>query len=374
MPIALVRFDEPPSEAQPVLVDGNSEHAQQQRRPDANADDEQQRQQRAVPFPTDRVLPVWTFPCVRWEEWAESAGADAAPRPSPELLEAFERTHPPPGSMIVRPCRALTLSLRDCLRARPGCALVCADYGNAELAIAAHLSHDPALIAALKQPGDPFEQIARELRGRPSARPVERDERDRAKRSCYSMLYGGGSPDATRRFFASFPQLEKLIEALRERCQRPGGVVRTIAGRARHFSEQERRDATLIRRRALNAVTQGSVADLVKMAMIANDSLEGRLRAASGSATLRCRLLMHLHDELVYEVGEPALGALGAPTAAAVPSGTPPCDPDVLRLAVRGILEGMEGVGARARLLAPLRVKVKVGVRWGSVTDYPVSL
>lgn len=314
----------------------------------------------AVPWPADKVHALSLYACAEATDWAVSGDAGArAPDGAPP--GAFERTHPPRGALVVRPSARVRVCLRECVRARPGCVLVTADYRNAELTIAAHFALDRKLAHALSGERDPFETIALLLRKPPSDSRVHREERDAAKGACYCVLYGGGSRDAEARVFDAFPAVSALIARLQRSCAQPGAAVRTLCGRRRVFTEQERRDSGLLRRRALNALCQGSVADLIKLAMLANDDLEERLTAATG-APARARLLMHVHDELIYEVGPvELLERRGACIAA---------ERDLLGLAVTGIVDGMTGAGARAALSLPLRVSVKVGATWGGAAPY----
>ena len=314
----------------------------------------------AVPWPADKVHALSLYACAEATDWAVSGDAGArAPDGAPD--GAFERTHPPRGALVVRPSARVRVCLRECVRARPGCVLVTADYRNAELTIAAHFALDRKLAHALSGERDPFETIALLLRKPPSDSRVHREERDAAKGACYCVLYGGGSRDAEARVFDAFPAVSALIARLQRSCAQPGAAVRTLCGRRRVFTEQERRDSGLLRRRALNALCQGSVADLIKLAMLANDDLEERLTAATG-APARARLLMHVHDELIYEVGPvELLERRGACIAA---------ERDLLGLAVTGIVDGMTGAGARAALSLPLRVSVKVGATWGGAAPY----
>jgi DNA polymerase I-like protein with 3'-5' exonuclease and polymerase domains len=207
--------------------------------------------------------------------------------------------------------------------------LVCADYKNAELAIAAHMSNDENLCTALRSGTDPFILIARRLRRKICLQEVSEAEHARAKQDLYSVMYGGGSPELEKRFFECFPRVKELIASLQAQAHAKG-VVYTVAG--------------------------------LKMAMVANDGLEARLQR-SFAPGVRVRLLMQLHDELVYEVGPAALPTPRDPSDLA-------SDPDpaghVLRAAVASISAGMTGAGARVGLRVPLRTTVKVGATWGS--------
>ncbi|KAJ1628441.1 hypothetical protein T492DRAFT_1018063 [Pavlovales sp. CCMP2436] len=307
------------------------------------------------PYPADRVFLVSKYVAFDGSE-SGNATLDEAAR------ARFACTHPPAGALVLRPSRLLRFNLRDCVRARPGCMLVCVDYKNAELAIAASMSGDHNLCSALDAGDDPFRLIARQLRRKGKDLPIGDEERARAKQMFYAVLYGGGSPKVEQRFFECFPGVQALIDALRAKGAEEGGAVHTVAGRRRVFTAEERKDARLFRRRALNAVCQGSVADLLKISMVANNGLEARLQQTV-APSVRVRLLMQLHDELVYEVGPAAL-----PTFRSSSDHASERDPaeDILRVAIAGISEGMTEAGRSVGLRVPLRTTVKVGATWGS--------
>lgn len=369
MAVALLSFERPPPDQPALVLPAGAGGAETE---GGAAGAEAGGPRALVPWPADRVHGLLSYAAVQWSDWA----APGARPPEPHAAALLESTHPPPGALLVRPSRRIRVALRGCVRARPGCLLVSADYRSAELAVVAHLSADEGLLRALGAERDPFEAIALAMRP-PSARGADgggarvgADERGAAKAACYSLLYGAGCARVEAAFFGAFPRVGELIARLQQSCAQPGAAVHTPSGRRRLLSEAERADASLIRRRALNAVCQGCVADLLKGAMLANDDLEERLRASLGFP-VHVRLLMQLHDELVYEVG-PAPPHHSARGHGASPQPLP--QPDVLRHAVEGIVDGMTGAGRRAQLLLPLRVAVKVGLSWGGAEEYHCSL
>lgn len=324
-----------------------------------------------------------------------AAGADrhaaAVGAPQPAAAAEVEQgararlacTHPPPSAIVIEPATSSVLQLRDCFHARPSCVLIAADYAHAELSVVAHLARDsnlvgPALasdarLGALlaRTDVDAFRLIAVYLRAEPAeargahagagsapppaptceAHGVSDAERARAKRTVYAVLYGGGNSHDVDAFFRRFPAVEAVINALRRRCRRDS-YVETIAGRRRYIGLRTARavsradargapDANL--NKVFNTVCQGSVADLVKLAMVEADGLEQRLGA-------RCRMRAQLHDELIFEVAE-----------------------DAVERCARAIKERMEGVGGKVRMEPGLlRVKLKVGRTWGSLHDLEV--
>lgn len=200
----------------------------------------------------------------------------------------------------------------------PGHVLLAADYSQVELRVLAHLSGDPALIETFRAGRDIHEETARLVFGEAAGAEARR----RAKIINFSIIYGTSAFSLARelgtstaeaqkfidRYFAELPKvrefLDRTVEEARER-----GYSETIFGRRRQVPELRAPDRNLQqagRRIALNNPVQGSAADIIKLAMLRAD----RALAAGG---LRTRMILQVHDELVFEVpeGEPeAVGPL----------------------------------------------------------------
>ncbi|OYY63851.1 DNA polymerase I [Sphingomonas sp. 28-62-11] len=199
--------------------------------------------------------------------------------------------------------------IRDAFVAEPGNVLLAADYSQIELRLAAHMADVPALKQAFADGADIHSLTAQELFGE-----VNRDTRGRAKTINFAILYGisrwglAGRLDVTPdeaqamidRYFERFPGINNYIattiEEVRER-----GYTTTLFGRKCHFSrikssvQHERQGAE---RAAINAPIQGTSADIIKRAMV-------RMEPALIEAGLpNVRMLLQVHDELVFELPE----------------------------------------------------------------------
>jgi len=224
-----------------------------------------------------------------------------------------------------------------------GHALLAADYSQIELRVLAHLSGDRALLEIFRADRDVHEETARLVFG--DARSD--DARRRAKIINFSIIYGTSAFSLARelgtssgeaqkfidRYFAEMPQvreyLDRIVEEARER-----GYSETIFGRQRQVPELRAPDRALQqsgRRIALNMPIQGSAADIIKVAML-------RVARALEAGKLRTRMILQVHDELVFEVPEDERAAVGPLVA-----------------------EAMEGA---ADLSVPLKVRLGFGPSW----------
>jgi DNA polymerase-1 len=205
--------------------------------------------------------------------------------------------------------------IREAFVAPPGSKIVSADYSQIELRIMAHLSGDAGLLDAFAQGQDVHRATASEVFG-VAPHEVSADQRRTAKVINFGLIYGMtafglasnlgiGREDARRyieRYFTRYPGVARYMDSTREQARRQG-YVETVFGRRLWLPEINspngpRRQAA--ERAAINAPMQGTAADLIKLSMIA---------AAHwlGSAGLRSRLVMQVHDELVFEVPEEEL-------------------------------------------------------------------
>ncbi len=224
-----------------------------------------------------------------------------------------------------------------------GHVLLAADYSQIELRVLAHLSEDPALVKTFLEDRDVHEETARLVFGNA---PGE-DARRRAKIINFSIVYGASAFSLARelgasageaqafidRYFAELPQvrryLDRIVDEARER-----GHSETIFGRQRQVPELRAPDRALQqagRRIALNNPIQGSAADIIKVAML-------RVDKAIGERRLGTRMILQVHDELVFEV--------------------PRGEEEAVEPLVR---EAMEGA---ADLRVPLKVRLGFGPSW----------
>jgi len=200
--------------------------------------------------------------------------------------------------------------IRDAFIADPGHVLLSADYSQIELRLAAHMADVPQLKEAFREGVDIHSLTAEELFGR-----VDRDTRNQAKTINFAILYGSsawgiagrlGLPKdegkaIIDRYFERFPGIRAFIHSTLA-FARERGFTQTLFGRRTHFEPNIRSPNPSIRagaeRAAINAPLQGTSADLIKRAM-------ARMDAALAEAGLSdVRMLLQVHDELVFEVPE----------------------------------------------------------------------
>jgi DNA polymerase-1 len=201
----------------------------------------------------------------------------------------------------------------------PGWSLLTADYSQIELRILAHFSKDPRLVEAFAEDRDIHTVVAAEIFNVPEEQ-VTPNQRRMAKTVNFGVIYGlSGFGLATRlgitqteanlfieAYFRRYSGVEQFIRRTLESAQKIGRVE-TILGRRRAVSGIKNVDRmrTQVERIAVNAVLQGSAADLIKRAMLDVD----RRIAAEG---LKARMLLQIHDELVFEAPDSEIPTLAA--------------------------------------------------------------
>jgi DNA polymerase I len=202
--------------------------------------------------------------------------------------------------------------IRRAFIAEPGHLLLSADYSQIELRLAAHVAEVPELKQAFLDGVDIHALTASQVFGVPLAQ-MDASTRRRAKAINFGIIYGIsafglgaqiGVPQAEaaayiRAYFERFPAIRAYMERIKTDC-RNAGYVETIFGRKCWIAGI--RDANPARRagaerQAINAPLQGSAADIIKRAMI-------RIPAALAADGLRARMLLQVHDELLFEVPE----------------------------------------------------------------------
>ncbi len=208
--------------------------------------------------------------------------------------------------------------IREAFIAPAGSRIVSADYSQIELRIMAHISGDEGLAAAFNAGEDVHRATAAEVFGVPLAE-VTADQRRTAKVINFGLIYGMSAfglaanldleRDAAKlyidRYFTRYPGVARYMERTRAEARRQG-YVETVFGRRLWLPEINspngpRRSAA--ERSAINAPMQGTAADLIKLAMI---SVHGWMKREG----LRTRLVMQVHDELVFEVPEAELATV----------------------------------------------------------------
>lgn len=202
--------------------------------------------------------------------------------------------------------------IRRAFIAEEGCVLLSADYEQLELRVLAHLSGDEGFLGAFASRHDFHAAIAAKVYGiEPS--DVQPQMRAFAKQFAYGIAYGMSAYGVSQRlgidgeeaqafidaYYEQFPKLKGFLDAQVEQA-RADGFTTTMFGRRRYVPEltsSNYRVRAMGERMALNAPIQGSEADIVKRAMI---DVDRRLREDPGLG----RMLLSVHDELVFEVPE----------------------------------------------------------------------
>lgn len=211
----------------------------------------------------------------------------------------------------------------------PGWKLLAADYSQIELRILAHYSGDESMSAAFERDEDIHTLVASQVFGVP-LEEVTSAQRRSAKAVNFGVIYGqspfglakglGISQEEAAKFidgyFATYRGVTEFMVSTLDECRRQG-YVKTILGRRRAIQgvrpidqlslltdRPSRKPLTLPERTAVNSVIQGSAADMIKLAMLA---IHRRLRAEK----LPAKMLLQIHDELVFEVPADSTDALG---------------------------------------------------------------
>ncbi|MEE2733662.1 MAG: DNA polymerase I [Pseudomonadota bacterium] len=236
--------------------------------------------------------------------------------------------------------------IRQAFIARPGCKLLAADYSQIELRIMAHLSGDQSLLDAFNQGLDIHKATAAEVMG-VALEDVTSDMRRNAKAVNFGLIYGMSAFGLAKQlgigrkeaqnyidtYFQRYPGVHDYMERIREQAAHQG-YVETLFGRRLHLPEINSRNVPrrqAAERTAINAPMQGTAADIIKRAMIAVDAWLVKNQ-------LETRMIMQVHDELVFEVPDQEL--------------------DCITKEVTLLMEGA------ADLKVPLLVEVGVGDNW----------
>lgn len=237
--------------------------------------------------------------------------------------------------------------IRDCFIAAKGYeALLTADYSQIEMRIMAHLSNDEHLLAAFESGEDLHSSVASEVFGTEPSKTTP-EMRRQIKAMSYGLAYGLSSFGLSAQLGISPPEAQGLMDKYFERFggirdylktvvdeARKVGYTETILGRRRYLPDltnENRQRREVAERMALNAPIQGSAADIIKQAML-------NVESAITAKKMKSRLLLQVHDELIFEVV--------------------PGEADALSQLVR------KEMGAAYPLKAPLEVSIGLGTSW----------
>ena len=236
--------------------------------------------------------------------------------------------------------------IRQAFIAAPGCQILAADYSQIELRIMAHLSQDPGLLVAFAEGLDVHSATAAEVFG-VGIDQVSGDQRRKAKAINFGLIYGMSAFGLGKQlglgrneaqeyidlYFDRYPGVADYMARTRSLAHEKG-YVETLRGRRLYLPEinaRNRQRQQAAERTAINAPMQGTAADMIKQAMLAVDAW---LDASQTPA----RMIMQVHDELVFEADTSAAEEVGLKVS-----------------------ELMSGVGL---LDVPLVVDVGVGANW----------
>jgi len=227
-------------------------------------------------------------------------------------------THPNVQNIPIRSQEGIRI--REAFVPAEGMLLVSADYSQVELRIVAHYSGDESLIDAFANGEDIHRRTAAEVNGI-SPEQVSADQRAHAKAINFGIIYGSSAfgianqlgiaqaeAQATiQRYFARYAGVRRFLDQTVAAAQE-SGFVRTLLGRRRYLPDLRSRNRALrqaAERMAVNSVIQGTAADLIKKAMV--EVHEGLRETGLGA-----RMLLQVHDELVFETPPDELAALSA--------------------------------------------------------------
>ena len=202
--------------------------------------------------------------------------------------------------------------IREAFVAAPGHLIASADYSQIELRIMAHISGDAALIAAFESGNDVHRATAAEVFGI-AVEQVSSEQRRYAKTINFGLIYGMSSyglakalgidntaaKNYIQRYFERYPGVQQYMQETREQAKAQG-YVETVFGRRLYLPDINSPNGPRragAERAAINAPMQGTAADLIKMSMV---QVQQRLTAEARAT----RIIMQVHDELVFELPE----------------------------------------------------------------------
>jgi DNA polymerase-1 len=202
--------------------------------------------------------------------------------------------------------------IRECFVAEPGNVLVSADYSQVELRILAHISEEQVLRDIFARGEDVHAATAGQLFG-VTPDQIDPGMRSKAKMFNFGVVYGlsaygladrldipqDEAQEFIDRYLGRFPKVRELIESTIAFATE-NGYVKTLFGRMRRIPElraRQRQTRLLGERLAISTVIQGTAADIIKVAMV-------RSRAAVREAGLDARMVLQIHDELLFEAPE----------------------------------------------------------------------
>ena len=200
--------------------------------------------------------------------------------------------------------------IRKAFIPEPGCLFFSADYSQIELRVMAHLSDDENMIEAFREGHDIHAATAAKIY-KEEMENVTRDQRTKAKRANFGIIYGITifgladrleiSREEARQlidgYFETFPKVKEYMEKAKEEA-RSKGYVETLFHRRRYLADINSANGTVrgfAERNAINAPIQGTAADIIKVAMV-------RIHRRFKSENIRSKMILQVHDELNFSV------------------------------------------------------------------------
>ena len=200
--------------------------------------------------------------------------------------------------------------IRKAFIPEPGCLFFSADYSQIELRVMAHLSGDENMIEAFREGHDIHAATAAKIY-KEEMENVTRDQRTKAKRANFGIIYGITifgladrleiSREEARQlidgYFETFPKVKEYMEKAKEEA-RSKGYVETLFHRRRYLADINSANGTVrgfAERNAINAPIQGTAADIIKVAMV-------RIHRRFKSENIRSKMILQVHDELNFSV------------------------------------------------------------------------
>ena len=200
--------------------------------------------------------------------------------------------------------------IRKAFIPEPGCLFFSADYSQIELRVMAHLSGDENMIEAFREGHDIHAATAAKIY-KEEMENVTRDQRTKAKRANFGIIYGITifgladrleiSREEARQlidgYFETFPKVKEYMEKAKEEA-RSKGYVETLFHRRRYLADINSANGTVrgsAERNAINAPIQGTAADIIKVAMV-------RIHRRFKSENVRSKMILQVHDELNFSV------------------------------------------------------------------------
>ena len=199
---------------------------------------------------------------------------------------------------------SLAKDVRETFEAKEGYSFVGLDYSQIELRLLAHFSRDEALLKAFENDEDIHARTAISIFG-----SADGQNRAVAKSINFGLIYGMGSSklagqvnisraeakEYIERYFKAFPTIKGFLEGIKTAAKNEG-FVRTLLGRKRFFdfTNATPMQTAMYEREAVNTIFQGSAADIIKLAMV-------KIRPL---CSVRAKMLLQIHDELIFEVAD----------------------------------------------------------------------